>query len=204
MLREQKRPIPHRKRDRSHLAKKMSCPQYIQRKVARERNSSHVNFVEECLHHNANFKVAQGCQHGVPHVVLVIFKAFLRRECGRSNGSIRRARWEMTDQADWASYKQLVGKRHRKKLCPHVPLSAEARHSHICTPHAVLYRRRHSPDSKCTKTSRRSTNCCQFRAKPFLDQTARQICDKHVMMGGYPFAHHQFLIKSISLHSRGY
>ena len=45
----------------------------------------HAYFVEECLQHNANFKMAQRCQHGIPDVVLMVLKAFLRRECGRAN-----------------------------------------------------------------------------------------------------------------------
>ena len=34
--------------------------------------------------------------------------------------------------------------------------------------------------------------------------TARQQCDNHAMMGTFPIAHHQFLIKFIFLHSRRY
>ena len=48
--------------------------------------------LSECLHHNADFKVAQRCQHGIPYVVLMIFKVFLRRECARGDPFI--ARWE--------------------------------------------------------------------------------------------------------------
>ena len=47
--------------------------------------------VEECLHPDANFKVAQRCQHGIPYVVLMVFKAFLRRECGRGDRSVHRS-----------------------------------------------------------------------------------------------------------------
>ena len=57
-------------RDRLPLARRMSCRTNIQRDVARESNSSHVNFVEECLHPDTNLKVAQRCQHGIPYVVL--------------------------------------------------------------------------------------------------------------------------------------
>ena len=91
MLRKQRRPIPHRNGIVYHWKRRCLVAQYIQRKVARESDSSHVYFVEECLQHNANFKVAQRCQYGIPHAVLMILKAFLRRECGRGNGTIHSA-----------------------------------------------------------------------------------------------------------------
>ena len=53
-----------------------------------ESDSSHGCVVEKCLQDKANCKVTQRCQHGIPYVVLIIFKAFLRRECGRGNGII--------------------------------------------------------------------------------------------------------------------
>ena len=81
-----KRPISHRDVIVDNWQGRCLVTRQIQRDMARKSNSPHGYFVEECSKHNTNLKVSQNIQQGIPYVVLVVFKAFFRRQCGRGGG----------------------------------------------------------------------------------------------------------------------
>ena len=194
MLRAQKRPIHHRNVIVYFWKWKCLVAQYIQ-KIARENDSSHVDFVKEWLQHNANFKVAQRCQHGILFmIVLMIFKANENVEEVTDPFIARR---EMTNQTDWANNFTTNGEYVTKTLPTRTTehWNPTLQHMHASCNVVQMQAR---PGSR-VHHGKQKINCSQYREEPFIDP--RHTCG-NVMMGAFPNAHLQFLIKSVFLHSR--